>query len=145
VRQENLIQEHVVQALIFPVVLLLLLALWGVLENGRKFRREFRLRGKSWQDLCAEMEKGEGLVVVDTIWGPQRGLGRPVIWWLPTGLAPGDDLGGRLESVGRLVKCPRKMKKIEALRQRFGPPRVVLHSWAVGTELLQMDEKGDSA
>jgi hypothetical protein len=87
------------------------------------------------------MERGEGLVVVDTLWGPQRGLGRPVIWWLPTALAPGDDLAGQLESAAKLVKCPRNMKKIEALRQRFGAQRVIPHSWAVDTDLLQTGAK----
>jgi hypothetical protein len=140
-RYGKVVQEHDVQSLIFPVVLLLLLALWGVLETGRKFRREFRLRGKSWEDLCATMAKGEGLIVVDTTWGPQRGLGRPVIWWLPAELAPGEDLGGCLESVAKLVKCPRRMKKVEVLRERFGTGRVVVHSWAVATELTQAGEK----
>ena len=86
-------QEYVVQSLIIPVVLLLLLGLWGVFETGRKFRREFRIRGKSWEDLCGAMERGEGMIVVDMIWGPQRGLGHPVIWWLPTGEG-GRGLGG---------------------------------------------------
>jgi hypothetical protein len=134
-----------VQSLLFPIGLLLLLAMWGVFETGRKFRGEFRVRGKSWEDLCAAMAKGEGTVVVDTIWGPQRGLGHPVIWWLPAGLTPGEDLAGHLQTSGRLVKCPRKMKKIELLRQRFGAQKVMLHSWAVAAELLATGERQDTA
>ena len=133
------------QSLIIPLVLLLALALWGVFETGRKFRREFRRRGKTWQDLSADMDKGEGMVVVDTVWGPQRGWGHPVIWWLPPGLAQGGDLGGQLEASARLVKCPRKMKNVEALRQRFGNENVVLHSWAVGAALMGAGERQNPA
>lgn len=128
------------QSLIIPIALLLLLALWGVIETGRKFRREFRLRGKTWEDACAAMGKGEGFVVVDTIWGPQRGLGHPVIWWLPA-TAGSVELGEQVEKHAKLVNCPRKMKRPEALRQRFGADKVLLHSWAVDADLIPVGDK----
>jgi hypothetical protein len=134
-----------VYSLIIPVVLLLLLGLWGVLETGRKFRTEFRRRGKSWDDLCAAMGRGEGLLVVDTIWGPQRGLGHPVIWWLPRALSIGDELGRLIETDAQLVQCPRNMRKAEALRERFGDEKVLLHGWAVGANLMPAGAKQDSA
>jgi len=135
-----------VQSLIIPVILLLLLGLWGVVETGRKFRTEFRKRGKTWEDLCAAMERGDGLLVVDTIWGPQRGLGHPVIWWLPAALGVGEELAGQIETSAKLVKCPRKWKKVETLRGRFGTQKVLLHSWAVGADVMQADmARQDSA
>jgi hypothetical protein len=133
-----------VQSLIIPIALLLLLALWGVFETGRKFRREFHLRGKTWEDLCTTMASGQGVVVVDTIWGPQRGLGHPVIWWLPASLTPDEDLARHIQTGARLVKCPRRMRKVEALRQRFGTEKVLLHSWAVAPDLMPLAQKSDS-
>ena len=131
-------QERVVQSLIIPAVLLVLLGLWGVFETGRKFRREFQRRGKTWEAVCAAMEKEEGVLIVDTIWGPQRGLGHPVIWWIPA-LAEGEDVGARLETAqggAMLVRCPRGFKSVEMLRSRFGTARVKAHSWAVARDIM---------
>jgi hypothetical protein len=124
--------------LIIPGLLLVLLAIWGVFETGRKFRTEFKKRGKSWDSVSASMQKGDGLLVVDMIWGPQKGLGHPVIWWLPSPLAPGEELAPRVETGDALlVRCPRALKNVDALRQRFGQQNVVVHSWAVAREVLE--------
>jgi hypothetical protein len=127
-----------VEALIIPGVLLLLLGLWGVFETGRKFRREFRRRGKTWEAACAALDQGQGRLIVDTLWGPQRGLGHPVIWWVPT-LAEGEDLAAKIETMeggAMLVRCPRRLRNLDALRTRFGPQNVVAHSWNVGTQTV---------
>ena len=126
------------ESLIIPVALLVLLGLWGVFETGRKFRREFRRRGMTWEALCAAMDKGQGLLIVDSIWGPQRGFGHPVIWWVPA-LAKGEDVGAKIETAeggAKLVRCPGRMKSLEALRGRFGQRQVMAHSWAVGTQVM---------
>jgi hypothetical protein len=124
-----------VESLIIPIILLVLLGLWGVFENGRKFRREFLKRGKTWDAVCADMDRGRGVLIVDSIWGPQRGLGHPVIWWVPA-LNPGEDLGAKIETAeggALLVRCPRGLKSMGALRGKFGAARVLPHTWAVGT------------
>jgi hypothetical protein len=121
--------------LIIPAVLLLLVGLWGVFETGRKFRAEFRRRGKTWDAACTDLDQGRGLLAVDTIWGPQRGLGHPVIWWIPA-LAQGEDLAPKIEKPNGgalLVRCPRRLKILATLRARFGEKKVVAHSWNVGT------------
>jgi hypothetical protein len=122
--------------LIIPIVLLLLVGLWGVYATRRKFRAEFRRRGKTWDAACADLDQGRGLLVVDTIWGPQRGLGHPVIWWIPA-LGEGDDLAAKIEKAeggALLVRCPRSFKSLPTLQDRFGPQKVIAHSWNVGTE-----------
>ena len=121
------------QSLYIAMALLLLLGLWGVLESGRKFRREFARRGKAWDAVCAALEQGQGLLIVDTIWGPQRGLGHPVIWFIPS-LEKGDDLAAYIEpddGGALLVRCPRSLKNLQALKTRFGQERVMEHSWAM--------------
>ena len=123
--------------LIIPAVLLLLVGLWGVLETGRKFRAEFRRRGKTWDATCADLDQGRGVLAVDTIWGPQRGLGHPVIWWIPA-LSQGEDLALKIEKPdggALLVRCPRNLKNLPALQKRFGTQKVIAHSWNVGTSI----------
>ena len=72
------------------------------------------------------------MLVVDTIWGPQKGLGHPVIWWLPEAAASQDALSERIPEEGtKLVKCPRRLRNFEALRAEFGPELVLQHTWAV--------------
>ena len=121
------------ESLIFPVVLLVLVGLWGAFESGRKFRREFRKRGRDWASVSAAMENGEGTLAVDTIWGPQRGLGHPTIWWIDRPLPPGEDLTPFIETGGaaRLVNCPKSLRGLVPLQDRFGVDRVAVHSWAV--------------
>jgi hypothetical protein len=122
-------------SLIIPALLLLLLGLWGIFETGRRFRREFRRRGKTWDAACADLDRGRGRLIVDTIWGPQRGLGHPVIWWVPT-LSEGEDLAAKIEnpqSGTLLVRCPRRLKNLPALQNRFSPQHVIAHSWNVAT------------
>ena len=131
-------------SLILPVVLLVLLGVVGVFQTGRKFRKVFQDRGKSWLDVCDCMARDEGVLVVDTLWGPQQGLGHPVIWWLP--MVPGleDDLGAVLEAepgAAMLVQCPRRLRSEAALRSRFGESRVMVHSWAVGRGLIMPGNK----
>jgi hypothetical protein len=130
-------QERCVESLIIPVVLLVMLGLWGAFESGRKFRREFRQRGIAWADVCGAMEGGRGTLVVDTVWGPQRSLGHPAIWWLEAIPISGEDLAGHIETGGaaRLVKCPGRMRNLQSLRRRFGPDRVVAHGWSVAAPL----------
>ena len=127
------------QGLIFPGILLLLVALWGVFSSGRKFRLEFKKRGKTWEEVSAAMTAGEGLLVVDMVWGPQRGLGHPAIWWLPRAVGENDDLTPALEPGGMamLVKCPRHLRSLEALRKNFAPEKVRCHGWDVGTDLTK--------
>ena len=124
------------QSLIFPAVLLLLVALWGVFSVGSKFRREFKVRGKEWDEVCAAMRAGDGILIVDILWGPQRGLGHPVIWWLPNSAGAGEDLSESLKSAARLVKCPRHLRSIQALRREFAPDRVRSHGWDVDPNSL---------
>lgn len=128
------------QSLIIPAVILLLIGLWGAWESGRKFRREFQRRGKAWEDVCAAVKEGKGRVVVDSVWGPQRGLGHPTIWWLPAvadGAGGGEgakEIGPRIENPAGdalLVRCPRSLKNLEALRAKFGAPAVLAHSWDI--------------
>ena len=129
------------QSLILPLVVLLLVGVWGVFETGRKFRREFAKRGVSWDAACRALEDGSGVLAVDTIWGPQRGLGRPVIWWVEAVPATESDLGeiirGEGAAAAKLVRCPRAMRSAEALRAKFGAQRIIVHSWAVNRELLE--------
>lgn len=126
------------QSLYIALGVLLLVGVWGFYESGRRFRAEFKRRGMSWQKLCAQMAAGEGeagILVVDTVWGPQRGLGHPVVWWLPAAV---EDFAGPIEGgAAHLVRCPRGMRNLEALRQRFGEHRVAAHGWALGRELLE--------
>ena len=126
-------------SLILPVVLLVLLGVAGVYSTGRKFRREFQDRGKSWASVCASMARGEGVLVVDLLWGPQQGLGHPVIWWLAAIPEGAEKLGELLPAeagAARLVRCPRRMRNAGALKSQFGASRVMVHNWAVGSGLL---------
>jgi len=127
-----------VDSLIIPIVILVMLGLWGAFESGRKFRREFRQRGKAWAEACAAVDAGRGTLVIDTLWGPQRGLGHPAIWWIEEQVAEGEDLAPRIEAGGtaRLLKCPGKLRTAEALRQRFGTQRVITHSWSTVAALV---------
>ena len=121
------------QSLIIPVALLLLIGLWGAWESGRKFRREFKRCGMDWNAVCASLRQAQGRLIVDSTWGPQRGLGHPTIWWLPQ-LADGEEIGPRLEhpqSDAKLVRCPRSLRSLEALRAKFGAPAVLAHSWNI--------------
>lgn len=138
------------QALIFPLVLLVLVGIWCVFETGRKFRREFARRGIAWEAVCRQMDAERGVLVLDTIWGPQRGLGRPVLWWIEVPPEKGADLGEIIRGepggergggpaggpVAKLVRCPRAMRSAEALGKKFPPERIIRHSWAVSGELL---------
>ena len=82
-----------------------------------------------------------GVLAVDTLWG-RSGAARPVIWWLESPLADGADLGEIIRGehsagiTARLVRCPRNMRSANALRAKFGPRRIIIHSWAVNEELL---------
>ena len=129
------------QSLILPLVVLLLVGVWGVFETGRKFRREYARRGISWEAVCTTIESGSWVLAVDTIWGPQRGLGRPVVWLLEAAPAADADIGEIIRDEGggaaKLVRCPRAMRSVEALRAKFGLERIILHSWAVSGELLE--------
>jgi hypothetical protein len=123
--------------LFIPIGLLVMLAMWGAFESGRKFRREFRQRGKGWAEACAAMDAGRGILVIDTVWGPQRGLGHPAVWWLEE-RAVDAELSARIETGGsaRLVKCPGRMRNADALRQRFGVDRVITHGWSLAGTLV---------
>jgi len=118
-----------VQSLIIPVGFLLLLGFWGVWENGRKFRSEFKRRGIEWAHAASALARGEGMLIVDTLWGPQRGLGLPVVWWLPEAVPAGADLLPLLQAEARLVNCPKPLKSAAALRGRFSESQVLVHSW----------------
>lgn len=124
------------ESLAIPLAIFLLVAFWGVAETGRKFRTEFKKRGKTWQAVT-QLMAGEGTIIVDTLWGPQRGLGHPVIWWSPRVVAQGDDVAADLQSGAFLVKCPRALRSAEALRARFGPNRVVIHTWSIDLALVE--------
>jgi hypothetical protein len=123
--------------LIIPGIILLLLGLWGAFETGRKFRNEFRRRGKAWEAVCAALDRDEGVLVVDTIWGPQRGFGHPTLWWIPA-VVNGEPLAPKIETPdggARLTRCPRSLRNLDALRQRFGSDKVRVHTWDVGAAL----------
>jgi hypothetical protein len=138
------LQECAVSSLILPVVLLVLLGVLGVYQTGRKFRKVFQNRGKSWLNVCECMSRGEGVLIVDTLWGPQQGLGHPVIWWLPAAPALEEDLGQLLEAepgAAKLVECPRRLRSEVALRSRFGDSRVMVHTWAVNSGLIRSEAK----
>ena len=128
------------QSLIIPLAILLLVGTWGVWETGRKFRAEFRRRGKAWESVCADMARGAGILVVDTLWGPQRGLGHPVIWWLPVAVEA-EQMAMHIEGgSARLVRCPRRMRNAASLSGLFGSERVRTHTWAVGSALAGAGE-----
>jgi hypothetical protein len=131
-----------VQSLLLPLFIFAFVALWGVAETGRKFRREFRKRGKSWGEIEQLMAEGEGgMLIVDTLWGPQRGLGHPVVWFSARRVAAPEEIGREIESGAFLVKCPKGYCSAEALRERFGAERVVLHSWRIDTALAESAQR----
>ena len=145
-------------AALLPIVLLLAVAFWGVFEAGRKFRREFKKRGKHWQEVCRAMNQGEGTIILDLIWGPQRGLGRPVIWWSSRVLTSDDDLAEEVGGAARITDCPRRLRNEQSLRELFecangnssrgavAGSRVLIHSWGIDPSLLQpADEASQSA
>ena len=123
--------ECFVDSLAIAVGITILVAIWGLLESGRKFRREFRKRGQHWEVILERMAGAPGTLIVDTLWGPQRGLGHPVIWYLPRHVGEGENLAGELQAAAVLVKCPRAMRSTGALRERFGEARVRVHTWSV--------------
>lgn len=122
---------------ILPAVILLLIGIWGALESGRKFRREFRRRGKSWNAVCAALDQNQGILVIDTIWGPQRGFGHPTLWWIPPDVTD-EPIASQIEppdGSALLTRCPRNLRSLDALRRRFGNEKVQAHSWNVDTSL----------
>jgi hypothetical protein len=119
-----------VDSLIIPVAILLILGLWGTFQSRSTFRKEFRRRGKDWQATCSALDRGEGVLIVDTLWGPERGFGRPAIWWIDQS-PQNQDLALQLQNAALLVKCPASMRNLDALKQRFGPERVISHTWSL--------------
>ena len=118
-------------SLAIAVGVLVMVAIWGLVESGRKFRQEFQKRGQHWEVILQRMAAAPGTLIVDTLWGPQRGLGHPVIWYLPREVEEGENLAGELQTAAVLVKCPRAMRSTEALREQFGETRVRVHTWSV--------------
>ena len=118
-------------SLIFPGIILLLVGLWGVFATGRKFRAEFKARGKTWESASDAVKAGNGMIVVDIVWGPQRGLGHPAIWYLPTIPPADEDLTPLLEPGGPalLVNCPRKFRDLQTLRGLFPKDKVRQTGW----------------
>ena len=121
--------------LIFPGVLLLLFAMWGIFSSNRKFKKEFRLRGMSWDAANAAAAAGEGVLVIDTVYGPLRGLGHPAIWYLSHAEAAVEDLGEVLKSTARIVHCPKALRSFEALKKLLPLESLRGHGWDVEADL----------
>jgi hypothetical protein len=106
-----------VSSLILPALLLVIIAFWGVFSAGRKFKKEFQRRGITWEEAAQSASAGAGVLVVDIVYGPPRGLGHPTLWFLPSAEASADDLAPLLEGTARIVRVPKSLRRVEALRK----------------------------